>query len=126
MFRVLCYWRRLGACKAAAASPRTSGLSKANDRRGSNHKPLFPAAWIWDLYRMANPVFYLEASARRTPDAVAIIHQDRRYSYSSLHRMAGKVAAGLAAEGFGPGSKIALCCSNRAGFLVAYFGILKI
>jgi long-chain acyl-CoA synthetase len=75
---------------------------------------------------MSSPVFRLEASARRAPDSTAIIHQDRRYSYRSLHRMAGQVAAGLAAEGFGPGSKIALCCSNRAGFLAAYFGALKI
>src|SRR5262249_39066799 len=116
------------ACrKAAAASPATgSTCPRRTKRHRNNHEPPFPAARIWDLNRMANPVFYLEASARRTPEAVAIIHQDRRYSYQSLNRMAGQVAAGLAAEGFGPGSKIALCCSNRAGFLVAYFGILKI
>ncbi len=75
---------------------------------------------------MPNAAVYLDSTAQRTPDATAVIFRDQPYSYRAIHRMANQVAAGLEAEGFGPGSRIALCCNNRPGFLAAYFGILKI
>jgi long-chain acyl-CoA synthetase len=75
---------------------------------------------------MPNAAIYLDSSAQRSPDATAVIFRDQPYSYREIHRLANQVAAGLEAEGFGPGSRIALCCNNRPGFLAAYFGILKI
>ncbi|QEX19973.1 long-chain-fatty-acid--CoA ligase [Hypericibacter terrae] len=73
---------------------------------------------------MTNAAFYLEATALRSPDATAVIFRDRPYSYSQIHRWATKAAAGLTAQGYGPGDRIALCCNNRPSFLIAYFGIL--
>lgn len=75
---------------------------------------------------MLNPACYLDASARRDPEAVAAVYDGRRYSYGEIHDLAGRVANGLAAAGFGPGERIALCCSNRPGYLAAYYGILKL
>jgi long-chain acyl-CoA synthetase len=75
---------------------------------------------------MPNAATYLEATAQRSPDATAVIFRDRHFTYRQIDGWASQIAHGLTAEGFGPGSKIALCCSNRPGFLAAYFGILKI
>src|SRR5262245_38149696 len=73
---------------------------------------------------MTNAAFYLEATALRSPDATAVIFRDRSYRYDQIHRWASQVATGLAAQGYGPGHRIALCCNNRPSFLIAYFGIL--
>jgi long-chain acyl-CoA synthetase len=73
---------------------------------------------------MTNAAFYLEATALRSPDATAVIFRDRSYRYDQIHRWACQVATGLAAQGYGPGHRIALCCNNRPSFLIAYFGIL--
>ncbi|CAE7211281.1 lcfB [Symbiodinium sp. CCMP2456] len=73
-----------------------------------------------------NVASFLDATATRTPAATAVVHDGRRYSYRQVVREANRVANGLQAEGFGPGSRIALACNNRPGFLAAYYGILKI
>ena len=73
-----------------------------------------------------NAAYFLDASTRRDPEAIALIHDGRRYSYRRLHDMANRVANGLTAAGFGRGSRIALCCYNRPGFYAAYFGAMKI
>lgn len=75
---------------------------------------------------MLNVAFYLDATAVRTPTATAVVYEGRRFSYAEILHQANQVANGLRAQGFGPGSRIALACSNRPGFLAAYYGILKI
>lgn len=75
---------------------------------------------------MLNVAFFLDATAVRAPHSPALVFEDRRYSYAQLLHQANQVANGLRAGGFGPGSRIALACSNRPGFLAAYYGILKI
>lgn len=75
---------------------------------------------------MLNVAFYLDATAVRAPHARALVFDGKHYSYAQVLRQANQVANGLRAEGFGPGSRIALACSNRPGFLAAYYGILKI
>ena len=75
---------------------------------------------------MLNVAFFLDATARRAPQAAALVFDGKRYSYAEVMKQANQVANGLRAEGFGPGSRIALACSNRPGFLAAYYGILKI
>lgn len=74
---------------------------------------------------MLNPAFYLDASARRCPDAILLVHNGRRYTYREVHQHANRIAHGLRDAGIRPGDAVALCCSNRPGFLSAYYGILK-
>jgi long-chain acyl-CoA synthetase len=75
---------------------------------------------------MLNVAGFLDTTAARLPDARAVVCDGRSYSFSQLLEMAERVANGLRAAGFGPGSRIALACSNRPGFIAAYYGILKI
>ena len=74
---------------------------------------------------MLNVAFYLDATAARAPGATAVVYKGRRYSYAQLHRLANQVANGLAAAGYGAGDRLAVCCSNRPGFIPVYYGILK-
>src|SRR3546814_2180552 len=57
---------------------------------------------------MANVASFLDATAARQPDGKALVHAARSYSFAALRSMADGVARGLVAEGYGPGSRIAL------------------
>ena len=74
---------------------------------------------------MLNVAFFLDATAARSPEAAAIVHQGRRIGYARLHRLANQLANGLTAAGYGPGDRVAICCNNRAGFLPVYYAVLK-
>lgn len=75
---------------------------------------------------MLNVAFFLDSTAARRPEGRALVYGGRAYSFADLRAMADRVANGLAAAGYGPGSRIALACGNRPGFVAAYYGILKI
>ena len=67
----------------------------------------------------------IDNSCRLFPDAVALIHDERRLTYRELRRNVGAVAAHLAKLGVRPGDRVALFLPNRMSFTVAYFGILQ-
>lgn len=75
---------------------------------------------------MPNIAFFLDAMATQRPHDTALVFEGRRYSFAAVRRLSDRVANGLAARGYGPGSRIALACGNRPGFVAAYYGILKI
>jgi len=75
---------------------------------------------------MSNVARFLDATAARQPAGKALVFNGRSYSFAQVLTMANRVANGLKAAGYGPGSRIALACGNRPGFLAAYYGILKI
>jgi len=66
-----------------------------------------------------------EAQAARNPDAVAVIHRDRRFSYRDLNRCANRVALGLIERGAGPDAAVAVLMERSPAFIVAILGILK-
>lgn len=72
----------------------------------------------------------LAESARRTPHKTAVIEHtpagDVPVSYADLWRDARRYAAGLAAQGLGPGSRVALVAPNVTDFVRAYYGILAL
>lgn len=75
---------------------------------------------------MSNVAQFLDAIAARRPAGRALVFDGSGYSFAQVLAMANQVANGLKAAGYGPGSRIALACGNRPGFLAAYYGILKI
>ena len=75
---------------------------------------------------MMNVAAFLDVTAARRPDARALVFDGATYSFAEVLAMSNRVANGLRAAGYGPGSRIALACGNRPGFLAAYFGILKV
>ncbi|TCK23540.1 non-ribosomal peptide synthase protein (TIGR01720 family)/amino acid adenylation domain-containing protein [Ancylobacter aquaticus] len=57
--------------------------------------------------------------AERTPDAPAVIDREGTLSWAQLARASGDLAARLAAQGVGPGDRVAFCLARGAGPLVA-------
>ncbi|WP_406402421.1 long-chain-fatty-acid--CoA ligase [Streptomyces uncialis] len=74
---------------------------------------------------MLNLAVLLEDTAREHPDRDALVLDGTRLTYAEVDAAAGRVAAGLAARGVGPGDRVALSCPNLPSFPVVYFGILK-
>lgn len=58
------------------------------------------------------------------PDAVALIHGERRLSYAELAHQARCCAGALAAQGVQPGDRVAISMSKGIGQIVAVLGIL--
>jgi len=67
----------------------------------------------------------LEESARRTPDAVALVCGGSRRSYGSLDAEADRFADALVARGVAAGDRVAVCLDNSEEAVVAFFGVLK-
>ena len=72
----------------------------------------------------------LAESARRSPDKTAVVERtpggDVEISYADLWRDARRVTTRLAAEGLGPGSRVALIAPNVTDFVRSYYGILAL
>ncbi|MVF12545.1 amino acid adenylation domain-containing protein [Ketobacter sp. MCCC 1A13808] len=60
-----------------------------------------------------------------TPDAVAIVDDQVRYSYQELNQRANQLAHTLINKGVEPGRLIGLCAERSADFLVGILGIMK-
>lgn len=67
----------------------------------------------------------LEDRAQSQPDALAIICQDRQFSYAQLNRLCDHLASRLAAAGLGQGDTALVQLPNIAEFYVVLFALLK-
>ena len=65
------------------------------------------------------------AQVARTPDAVAVIHEDCRLSYRELDEASSRLAHHLRALGVGPEVVVGLCVARSAAMLVGLLGIVK-
>jgi long-chain acyl-CoA synthetase len=68
----------------------------------------------------------LAESARRLPDKEALVLGDTRLTYAQTWGMARRYAAVLAADGVGPGSRVAILLPNLPHFVFAYYGALAL
>lgn len=68
---------------------------------------------------------YFEEIARQTPDAVAIEHGERKYTYARADAMANRLAHYLAERGVGPEEKVAILLPRCAEVYLAMLGVLK-
>mgnify|MGYP006284579689 CR=1 FL=1 len=68
---------------------------------------------------------FLENSASRYPEKIAVIDNDVRATYSEINCQADNLARCLQANGVSPGARIALIMENSVDYVVAYYGILK-
>jgi amino acid adenylation domain-containing protein len=67
----------------------------------------------------------IEAQARRSPDATAVVGGDIRLSYRELGIAADQLAGRLAAAGVATGDTVGVCLDRTPGLVVAVLGILK-
>jgi long-chain acyl-CoA synthetase len=68
---------------------------------------------------------FLEHSADRLPDKVALVCQGQRLSYAQIDAMANRLAHGLIAGGVGRGDRVAIFLPNSVASVVAIFAALK-
>ena len=68
---------------------------------------------------------YLEYSAARFPDKVALIHQGKRLTYAGIETMANRLAAALIREEVEKGDRVAVFMDNSIEAVVSIFAVLK-
>ncbi len=68
---------------------------------------------------------FLESSAERFPDKIAIIHEQTRATYGDINMKANRLARTLAAMGVGAGSRVAVILHNSLEYVASYYGVLK-
>lgn len=68
---------------------------------------------------------FLECSAARDPDKLAIVCEERRLSYGELDSAANRLAHGLIAAGVSRGDRVALYLDNGVEVAISLFAALK-
>jgi arthrofactin-type cyclic lipopeptide synthetase C len=66
-----------------------------------------------------------EDQAAKTPDAIALVFEDRQLSYAELNARANQVAHHLIATGLRPEGRVAIALERRLEMVVAMLAILK-
>ncbi|WP_190127224.1 AMP-binding protein, partial [Streptomyces inusitatus] len=66
-----------------------------------------------------------EAQVGRSPDAVAVIGGDRRWSYGELDAAADRVACGLVARGVGRGDLVGVLLERSVDLVAVLLGVAK-
>ena len=102
---------RIGAIPGLAGAERDLVLTAWND-----------TATAYDALTMAQG---FEAQVARTPDAVALIHEDQSLSYAALNAMANRLAHLLRGRGVGPGALVGLSLRRSPWLVAGALGILK-
>ncbi|MDM7988098.1 MAG: class I adenylate-forming enzyme family protein [Smithella sp.] len=68
---------------------------------------------------------FLEASAERLPDKIALIHEQTRATYSEINAKANRLARALAGLGVKRGDRVVILLHNGLEYITSYFGVLK-
>jgi long-chain acyl-CoA synthetase len=72
------------------------------------------------------PVYnFLSRAAKRNPERVASIYNDREITYSEYEELSNRFASALAELGVKKGDRVAIHLLNVPQFVISYFGALK-
>src|SRR5215213_6906090 len=74
----------------------------------------------------ATPAAGYKAAAARYPDEVALIDESGTLTFRDVHERSNALARALAAEGVGPGARVAIMCRNHRGWVDAYVAVNKL
>ena len=70
-----------------------------------------------------NPLSFLLRSEFVYPDKVAVVHEERRYTYRELGERVRRLASALRAAGLGKGDRVAFIAPNIPALLEAHYGV---
>jgi long-chain acyl-CoA synthetase len=73
-----------------------------------------------------NIAHHVERGHRLYPNKIAIVYEDKSYTYKQLDRLVNCTANALRGLGIAKGDRVALYLPNIPEFAIAYLGILKI
>jgi long-chain acyl-CoA synthetase len=86
----------------------------------------WPAGVPFTLEYPEIPIYaFLDESAKKHPDAVATIFQDKRITYRELKEAVDRFATALQKLGVARRDKVALFLPNIPQFVISYYGALK-
>ncbi|WP_433665934.1 (2,3-dihydroxybenzoyl)adenylate synthase [Nocardia sp. CA-136227] len=68
----------------------------------------------------------LTHAARRDSEAIALVHDDRRYTYGELEEWVFRLASGFARQGVAPGERVLVQLPNVPEFVAVVFALLKL
>ncbi len=68
---------------------------------------------------------FLERSAQKYPDKIALIHENIRVSYGEINSLANKFARLLSDIGVKQGDRVVMMMDNCLEYIVSYYAILK-
>ena len=66
-----------------------------------------------------------ETQAARTPDAIAVVHEDTQLTYAELNAKADRLAHHLRALGVKPDALLAICVERSLEMVVGLLAVLK-
>src|SRR6185437_2722718 len=69
------------------------------------------------------PLAFLERSVLVYPDKVAVVHEDRRYTYREFGERVNRLASALRAAGLRKGDRVAFLAPNIPALLEAHYGV---
>src|SRR5262245_32275873 len=69
------------------------------------------------------PVTFLRRSAHVLPDKIAVVHGERRYTYSQFEERVNRLASGLRSAGLQKLDRVAIISPNAPAMLEAHFGV---
>ncbi|MBX2998050.1 MAG: amino acid adenylation domain-containing protein [Caldilineaceae bacterium] len=67
-----------------------------------------------------------ETHVEKTPDKVAVIDGEKRWTYQQLDQKAEAIASALRRLNIGPGEIVAICCDRSLDMVAGVLGIIKI
>ena len=76
-------------------------------------------------YSAANITRGIEEQVRRTPQAIAIVFEDREMTFDEINRRANQLAQHLRTLGVGPDSLVAVCVERSIEMVIGVLGVLK-
>ena len=106
-------------CRAPDRQSRHSGAGRAR------HHPAGLERHRAGRSRASTVPELFAAQAARTPDAAAVMFEDRALSYAALDAHANRLAHHLQSLGVGPETVVGLCVERSPEMLIGLLGILK-
>ena len=106
---------RWAACRSWTTAERDTILRAWNDTARELGQPVPP---------LTLPALFA-AQAARTPDAVAVVFEDRTLTYAALDAHANRLAHHLQSLGVGPETMVGLCVERSPEMVIGLLGILK-
>ena len=70
-----------------------------------------------------SPLQFLERSVLVYPDKVAVVHEDRRYTYREFGERVNRLASALRAAGLRKGDRVAFIAPNIPALMEAHYGV---